>query len=1032
MCKYKYKVLSKTYFLSLLIVFFTSNYFLFSGPNEDLITGIEKSNIKEVKSALDKGADINTIDSNGNTALIFAVKEEKSIELISFLIEKGAKVNMTDEESWTPLFYAVEQSNFDLVKLLINNGADIKLKNIDKRNALMIASKKGSLEVVKYLLDKGANCNEVDKKGINSLMIALSYNNIEVIKFLINITDNINKKSKDGKNGLMIAVRNNNFELVKLLINKGAEINSKDSSEYSGQSLLMMASSEGNLEICKLLIENHADINAVSNPVMSNWDKTALMFAIENKHFNIAKLLIDSGANINMKDNMGFTSLMIASYAGNLEIVKLLVNKEAKINEKNVLNETALNFAKDNNNFEIADYLISKGAKYSYDLSGTSNININNDESKISDGTNSESNNNEKKSKIKDRTIYSKIIYQNLDSISNNSDECLKLGKENYKIWEKIEHASFYIKEQLIKNRESFDSISNEFKISLEDLEEIYNNNKNTLYNGILNESGDFILKRIKKFYLTKSELYFQKCIYINPNSQEANYWLAVAYERKYGFIISDFFTNKINNKEIVSNTLKIINQYEKVLKISPDYKDEINILGPYSKLTAQWSSLALYYTLIGKSDSAKWAFKEGKKRFAFDESLLELCRNILVCCEKDAILFVNGDNDTFPMWYLQAIENFRSDVTVLNLSLANIPLYLKLYKYTPPFGGNNINFSFKDSELIEDENSEMCLKYEILDKVKIVEISNIKPDYLKKYNLTEEVQRTGKLKLSFSGIRSYPEYNLFTISDFAVIDIIKTYLSKKPLYFAFTVSNEDIDKSIKDMLITEGFVKRFCPVSQSNEEVNNFDLKINDKCINSLNNSKESYKNKLYELKFNTLGGSNVLKEESLKNYSFYQGLFLEYAYFLIHSQKDFEKGNDVILKMKKYIDFQKYPADYWYFYFIGESLKLNKKEESESFKFLTKECLSSCKKIISENETNKILNDELITQSNGPYTFSSKTYELLENYQEATKIYTDLINKKEVILKEGKYKISKEEFQESIKLNYFELERLKKESKK
>jgi hypothetical protein len=35
----------------------------------------------------------------------------------------------------------------------------------------------------------------------------------------------------------------------------------------------------------------------------------------------------------------------------------------------------------------------------------------------------------------------------------------------------------------------------------------------------------------------------------------------------------------------------------------------------------------------------------------------------MLVGLEKDAILFTNGDNDTFPLWYIQTVEHFRPDV---------------------------------------------------------------------------------------------------------------------------------------------------------------------------------------------------------------------------------------------------------------------------------------------------------------------------------------------------------------------------------
>ncbi|WP_353283578.1 ankyrin repeat domain-containing protein [Wolbachia endosymbiont (group A) of Pogonocherus hispidulus] len=147
-----------------------------------------RGNFIEIVSALiEKGANVNAIDTVENTPLLVAV-ERGYIEIVSTLIEKGADVNVEGGfHSSTPLYCAIERNNAEIVKSLVEKGADVNAADLSSQYApLHCTARYGNAEIVKSLVEKGADVNAVDLfSQCTPLHYAARHGSAEIVKFLV-------------------------------------------------------------------------------------------------------------------------------------------------------------------------------------------------------------------------------------------------------------------------------------------------------------------------------------------------------------------------------------------------------------------------------------------------------------------------------------------------------------------------------------------------------------------------------------------------------------------------------------------------------------------------------------------------------------------------------------------------------------------------------------------------------------------------------------------------------------------------------
>ncbi len=181
---------------------------------------------------------------------------------------------------------------------------------------------------------------------------------------------------------------------------------------------------------------------------------------------------------------------------------------------------------------------------------------------------------------------------------------------------------------------------------------------------------------------------------------------------------------------------------------------------------------------------------------------------NVLQSVEKDGILFTAGDNDTFPLWYLQDAEGVRRDVRIVNLSLVGTNWYIRQLKNEEPWGAKKIPIQMSDEEI-----DHMASVGGIGWKTQSVDLP-VPKEVFQQYGITD-TSIINKGKISWT-LKSEGGGNYIRTARAMVKEILTSVQWKRPVYFASTVAPSD-RIGLDAFLRLEGFAYCITPINGGN-----------------------------------------------------------------------------------------------------------------------------------------------------------------------------------------------------------------------
>jgi len=249
--------------------------------------------------------------------------------------------------------------------------------------------------------------------------------------------------------------------------------------------------------------------------------------------------------------------------------------------------------------------------------------------------------------------------------------------------------------------------------------------------------------------------------------------------------------------------------------------------------ITALLATIVCILAVPGLMAKDGWDDHDRSRRF----TARDYAENYLQSCKPNAILFTNGDNDTFPLWYAQEVENVRTDIRVVNLSLLNTDWYIDQIK-RKAYDSDPVPLSFTQDKYRQGKREQILIYDQGLkgyqnigEMIRFVasdDVQNKFPyngrsfDYFpsSKFSIPVDsaiVVANGTVPKGMENrivktIDFEIDKNYVLKAELMILDLLATNNWKRPVYFAITVG-DDSYLGLQDYFQLEGLAYRLVPV---------------------------------------------------------------------------------------------------------------------------------------------------------------------------------------------------------------------------